>query len=224
MAPLISLAFGPILLLLQSDKNTDKPGSAIYGVLPAVLWWLLAVIVALILWPELTRLVQALALRLESGAAVKLGPIELDAIRVTAGDAHVGSEITVVEVDRDGPWTKSRDEVYATHRKLFLVHRLFPSSSPGQLYDILIQLTAHKTDIHGVAKVQYFFGDGWRNQVYESADSAKRFGILVSAYGAGFLALARIHLHSGDVIRTWRYIDFEMGPLGKGDPAPTRLD
>ena len=108
-----------------------------------------------------------------------------------------------------------RDEIYEHYHNLFIAHRLFPSHEPGQTYDIWIYLVAHKTDLDQVEKVEYYFGEAWRHNVFVSADRGKRFGVLASAYGSGFLCLARVFLKEGESFPTWRYIDFEAGTRGK---------
>jgi hypothetical protein len=101
-----------------------------------------------------------------------------------------------------------------------LVHRLFPSAIEGQLYDILIYLIPHsghtKGNLDDVTQVDYYFGSAWGHHVFTSKDRGKRFATVVSAFGSGFLCLARVHLRNGNTFTATRYIDFESGALGSG--------
>jgi hypothetical protein len=69
--------------------------------------------------------------------------------------------------------------------------------------------------MNAVDRVEYFFGESWNNQVFTSSDRGKRFGVLASAHGSGFLCLASVFFKDGRQFDTWRYIDFEQGEWGK---------
>gem|GEM_PF-4592183 len=62
----------------------------------------------------------------------------------------------------------------------------------------------------------------WGNKVFESEERNSRFAVVVSAYGSGFLCLARIHIKGeAQPVEAWRYIDFEQGLLGVDIPPPS---
>ncbi len=107
------------------------------------------------------------------------------------------------------------------NRRLFLVHRLAPSKQPNQLYDILIYLIPHKdATLACVQKVDYYFGHHWNNRIFTSIDRASGFAISTSAFGP-FVCTAEIHFTDKENTdkknpkMIWRYIDFEMGTIGK---------
>jgi hypothetical protein len=161
---------------------------------------------------DLQRIASAFAHRLEAGGAIKIGAVELGDIRVSSSPEKPSGEHVTSFVDRER--ASERDRIYKDSDYLALAHRLFPSSVPGQTYDIWIYLVGHKRNLDGVERAEYFMGSAWRNQVYVSGDRGKRFGILASAYGSGFLCLARVTT-GGKVVELSRYIDFEAGALGK---------
>jgi hypothetical protein len=122
---------------------------------------------------------------------------------------------SAVRSSTDDSRALARKQKYEENHSLFIAHRLFPSEQPNQTYDIWIYLISHKTDMNAVDRVEYFFGESWNNQVFTSSDRGKRFGVLASAHGSGFLCLASVFFKDGRQFDTWRYIDFEQGEWGK---------
>ena len=202
----------------SAQPSTEKEGAgsvlAVWQVVPSLLWVLLA---ATGLWyfrKEITLLMKVLVGRLQSGAAIKIWFLELSAIRVTIDESRrvLGESVTSFVAAEREPLRQKR---YADCRSIFIAHRLFPSAEPNQTYDIWIHAVAHKSDIHDIERIEYYLGGAWSHNVFVSKDQGKRFGIFISAYGSGFLCLAKIHFKDGSSIDTWRYIDFEQGQLGK---------
>lgn len=204
--------------LVPTRPNLD-PG--LWSLLELALWVVLAVIVLGLLRPHLMRLLDELIGRIRRGAALKIFNIELGAIRVSS-ELPSFSPLIAEHEDLDGVWEGYRAAIYKEQRLVFVAHRLFPAQAAGQLYDILIYLVPHEDrggTLEAISEVSYFLGPSWE-KIFTSADSGNRFGIVVSAYGKGFLCCARIKYHDGSSVDSWRYIDFEMGPLGDGGVAP----
>ena len=194
---------------------------AVWSLLGGILWFLLVVILLIAFRREIVDIVRALASRIKTGAAFKVFSVEFGPIRASRSDSPTASLIAS-EVDRSGQWGHDRDSLYAAYRHVFIAHRLFPSEMKGMLYDILIYLVPHEGrggSLRGISRVEYFFGNEWNNRVFTATDSGKRFAIVVSAYGSGFLCTAKIFFGADSSVETWRYIDFEMGPLGDGGHA-----
>jgi hypothetical protein len=191
----------------------DAFTASVVATLPSILWVILAIWAVCHFQNHLNRLASALVKRLESGAAFKFGAIELSPFRVMSDPrSGLGS---AVRSSIDNSRALARKQKYEENHYLFIAHRLFPSEQPNQTYDIWIYLVSHKTDMNAVDRVEYFFGESWNNQVFTSSDRGKRFGVLASAYGSGFLCLARVFFKDGRQFDTWRYIDFEQGERSK---------
>jgi len=187
------------------------------GLWSLVLWVVLAIIVLGLLRSRLVSLFDELISRIRRGAALKIFDIEFGAIRVSP-DLPSPSPLITENEDIDRAWEKRREAIYKKERLVFIAHRLFPSQIAGQLYDILIYIVPHEdrgSTLKAISEVDYYLGPAWE-KVFTSADSGNRFGVVVSAYGKGFLCCAQIKFHDGSSVDTWRYIDFEMGPLGDG--------
>jgi pYEATS domain-containing protein involved in immunity len=202
-----------VLQAVPTSPNLD-PG--FWSLLELAFWIVLAVIVLSLLRPRLLNLFDELIGRIRRGAALKIFDIELGAIRVSP-DIPAFSPL-IIEDEDDGTWENSREAIYKQQRLVFIAHRLFPSQIAGQLYDILIYLVPHEDrggTLKAISEVSYYLGSAWE-KVFTSTDSGNRFGIVVSAYGKGFLCCARVKYHDGTSVDSWRYIDFEMGPLGDG--------
>jgi hypothetical protein len=198
---------------VSSIPNLD-PG--LYSLLSILIWILFAIIVLYVYRDLIRRLMAALAKRLESSASVKLWNVEFGPIRVSADSLPDNASI---KARIDQSLDVERKNIYSSNRSLFIVHRLFPSSVEGQLYDILLYVRPHEGvsasgNLNEVSQVDYYFGSGWGHRVFSSQDRGKRFAIVLSAFGSGFLCFARIHLRDGSSFTTWRYIDFETGALG----------
>lgn len=196
----------PLVATKAEEKNKDLS-------LESLLWLVFILVVFFIFLRRLKRLVDCLIHRIENGGALEAGFLKLSELRVTQDSTVLGSSIQSFP---DESRNEMRDREYEENRRVFLAHKLFPSNAPNQLYDILIFLVPHHTDLNGIKKVEYFFGKSWNSNVFVSEDRGKRFGILASAHGSGFLCLAKVYPSTGEPFFTSRYIDFEAGNIGKG--------
>ena len=182
----------------------------IWSALPSFLWVALIVAGFVIFRSQFTAMLTHLNRRLRAGAPVKLGTVELGAIRTSPRplDSSVSAApSSAAAVARQ----KERDGLYAEARGVMLVHQLFRSDTPGQHYDILIYVIPHKdSPLVQVTKVEYFLGHFWGNEVFTSTDRAHGFSLLTSAYGS-FLCTAHVYFNDGTFCALDRYIDFEMG-------------
>jgi hypothetical protein len=98
-----------------------------------------------------------------------------------------------------------------------LVHRLYRSREPGQLYGIVIYVVPHKqASLAGIARVEYFLGSYRGNKVFPSIDRSRGFAIATAAYGP-MLCTAELFFNDGTSAILHRYVDFEMGAYA---PAP----
>lgn len=199
----------------QSALSFPNLDPGFYSLLSTLIWIILALVLLYFFRDVVRGLIRALTKRLEGGALIKIWNIELGPLRVSENRVP---ENSLLKARVDQSQEKERDNIYVSNHRIFLVHRLFPSSIDGQLYDILMYLKPHKGNTSGnldeVTHVDYYLGSAWGHNVFSSRDRGKRFAIVVSAYGAGFLCFARIYLRNGNSFSTWRYIDFETGTLG----------
>lgn len=206
---------------LPTIPNLDE---GIYGIITTNLWIASAAILLKLLWHPINNLLTTFIKRIQAGAALKIGGLELSAFRIFPEMPLNNRKINV----KSDPQRESfRKKIYQEQKRLFIAHKLFPSSEPNQLYDILIYLISHNGqsgsgDLSSVEKVEYYFGPMWGNKVFESEERNSRFAVVVSAYGSGFLCLARIHIKGEpNPVEAWRYIDFEQGLLGVDVPSPS---
>jgi hypothetical protein len=186
-----------------------------WDLLPTLLWWIFAVAVVLIFRKPFEELLRMLAWRLKSGAALKIASFEVGAVEVSPGGGE--SHFPADNVRKDnGEFDKSRAVIGEEHRTIFLVHRLAPSKRDGQLYDVLLYLVPglRHGSLAGVKHVEYYFGKYWKQNVYMVIDRASGFSISTSAY-APFTCTARVHFSDGAHVYLHRYVDFEMGPVGR---------
>jgi hypothetical protein len=104
-----------------------------------------------------------------------------------------------------------RVAIYQRNRGLFLVHRWQPSSTPGQVADIQIELRQHGEGplTQGLVKcVEYHLGPKFANCTIVQTNREENFRLEVSAYGP-FLCLARVLFDDGSQpVELERYIDF----------------
>lgn len=192
-----------------SIPNLD-PG--IYTLAQTILWFIFISIIVVAFYKYINSILSALALRVKRGASLKVWNFEFGALRV---DESTKPESKFIDISVDESRYSQRKGLYDQFNKFFIVHRLFPSDKPGQLYDILIYVRGHENEsLDNIEHVEYYLGESWGHNVFSSSDRGSRFGIVISAFGAGFLCLASIQLRNKTVIKTWRYVDYEMGELG----------
>lgn len=202
----------------------ENPPANVWTALPSLLWIGLAAIVLLALWDQLQSLIQNLSWRLRTGAAVKLFSLELGQSYVAQNMDQVQRDTAVKHYSDDGRRWNQREQYYQPNRNIHIVHRIAPSGRPGMLYDIQIYLVPHNgATLVNVSRVEYYFGRHWGNQVFVCADRARSFAISTSAFGA-FMCTAELFFTDGAQMIINRYIDFEMGSIGKPTSEGSSLD
>lgn len=166
---------------------------------------------------DLRGLLDALLGRLRQGASVKFGSIEVGAVNALPSAMEKTEQARVWRSDDDGRRQAERSAYYEQTRRVMLVHKLFPATEPGELYDILIYVIPSKDGtLAAVQRVEYFFGGyGWKNRVFTASDRSRGFPILTAAYGP-FLCTAELFFTDGNSVMLHRYIDFEMGNVVSG--------
>ncbi|MCS7001136.1 MAG: hypothetical protein NZ481_09725 [Candidatus Kapabacteria bacterium] len=186
------------------------------SILPSLLWFILAIVLLFVFRGAIRQLTSAIIWRVKSGAQVKIASFEIGESYVSPAPTISRGKLIDILEDEDQQRYRERGQYYIPNRDLFLVHKLAPSEIPNQLYDILIYLIPHKNaTLACVQKVEYYFGPHWDNKIFVSTDRASGFAISTSAYGP-FVCTAKLHFTDGNSTMIWRYIDFEMGPIGKG--------
>lgn len=205
-----------ITLRSESVKSADSIATGILPIIPSLLWILLIFIVLIIFNKEISDTLKNLSWRVRTGAALKLFSLEL-------GQSYVPQKIDSAKdetalhhrKDKDEERWLQRQQYYKPNRKILLVHRLAPSNKPNMLYDIQIYLAAHRgASLACVNEVEYYFGHNWSNMIFTSTDRANSFSITTSAYGP-FMCTAKLVFSDGEPVIISRYIDFEMGQIGK---------
>src|SRR6266851_5603409 len=98
---------------------------------------------------------------------MKLAGVEIGSV-VAVPSQVLKTEHSKTARPDDGRRQEERDHYYTESRRIMLVHRLFPSTEPGQVYELLIYvLPARSGTLAGVERVEYFFGGfGWENKVF----------------------------------------------------------
>jgi hypothetical protein len=161
---------------------------------------------------EVRQLFLLLRRRLAAGDGIKVGTIELDATRVGAGASPITAKLITESAGRFAEFQKDREEAYDHCRRVMLVHRIFRSCDPEQIFDIEVYCIPHKQGtLASVKSVSYCFGIYWKN-VYTSSNRFNGFAVTTAAYGPTICA-AEIEFSDDTRIKVSRYIDFEMGPF-----------
>lgn len=188
----------------------------LWTILPNLLWFIFALIALLVFRNDLRGLLSNVIWRVKAGAAIKVASFELGESYVsTTEDISRKGGLIQIRVDENEARYKERKNYYEPNRKVFLVHKLAPSKKPNQLYDILIYLVPHKdATLACIQKVDYYFGHHWNSRIFSSIDRASGFAISTSAFGP-FVCTAELHFSNKESKMIWRYIDFEMGTIGK---------
>jgi hypothetical protein len=201
-----------VLLLFESE------GANLYTVLaqtlPTLFWIIVIAIVLRLFRLEIQQILSYLLLRLQLGASLKIGSLELGTTYV-APDTSSGQNLAGIEVEEDDDTRENEHaEILNDWRFLAVVHRLSPSSRPGQRYDALVYLTMYgDNNLLGVTKVSYYLGPWWGGQVFTTSDRSNSFALLTSAR-APFLCTAHVFFTDGKKTTITRYVDFEMGQTG----------
>jgi hypothetical protein len=203
---------------------SDSSAGNFWSALPSILWAALVAAAVYYRREELSQILSQLLLRLRAGAPMKVGAVEIGAIQTAQWHTPAPtSESSFIpegfpNEDPGGPgvivdpgFKIARETYYSQTRKLMLVHRLFRSTKPDQVYDVLIYLSPHgDSSLASVVRAEYYFGRYWGYKVFESLDRSKGFPVLTSAYGT-FLCACRVTFNDGTQEVVFRYIDFEMG-------------
>jgi hypothetical protein len=198
-------------------------GADIAAILPTLLWVTLALIALFLFKNNLQELLRVAVWRVKTGSQLKIVSFELGASYVPPqSDFSEKGRLYDVRVDEKDIRYQERRKYYEPNRFVFLVHKISPSKKPDQLYDILIYLIphhGHNASLASVQKVEYYFGKSWGNRIFTSIDRANNFAISTSAYGP-FTCTAEIYFSDGTTVMAWRYIDFEMGAIGREPLSP----
>jgi hypothetical protein len=190
---------------------------AIISAAPTILLLLVAIALLFVYRAEIRLALSSLVWRMKSGAHVKISSIELGPTYIDPqGGKPRDSKLLEVKKDKGNLRFHQRtEEYYRPNRGIFLVHRLYPSTDPKELYDIEIYLIPHKSNsLIPIQRVEYYFGKFWPNRIFVSTDRSTGFRVSTSAYGP-FVCTAEVHFTDGDKVMLSRYIDFEMGTLRK---------
>lgn len=202
---------------------------------PTILWVGLIAAGLYLFREPLSELIKHLVTRVRAGASMRIGSVEFGAIHTEqhhvptpigeSSSAPESAFIPGTSVSQEAmAFAMARTEHYTTTRRIMLAHRLFQSSRPDQVYDVLIYLIPHgEGSLVEVTGVEYFFGRYWANKIFQSCDRSHGYPILTSAYGT-FLCCARVTFNDGTTQILFRYIDFEMGAyapvLANNDDEP----
>ena len=184
----------------------------------SILWFVFTIFALLLFRKELRKFLSNMNFRILSGSSIKIAALEIGEERLVTQKEAIGKKGGVIDIrkDENDVRYKKRKAYYEPNRRIFLVHRLSPSTKAKQLYDILIYLIPHKeATLACVQKVDYYFGRHWNKRIFTSIDRSRGFSIATSAYGP-FVCTAEVHFTDGTSVMIWRYIDFEMGPV-KGE-------
>jgi len=199
----------------MEGKTPADAMSAFWAAAPSFAWFFLIVILLVVFRKEIKGLFGALGWRLKSGASLKIASFELGSAYVSANNVSVEVQGIESKPDQSGVRYEERRRYYEPNRKIMLAHKIAPSKQQNQLYDILLYLVPHgDSTLSSVQRVEYYFGKHWGNQIFTSIDRAQSFQIATSAYGS-FMCTAELHFTDGEKRMISRYVDFEMGSIGK---------
>jgi hypothetical protein len=181
-------------------------------VLSTALWILFLSVVFFAFRGEIRGLFRAVLGRLHGGAAMKIGAVEIGAVIAIPSRIEKTENLQTFRDDEDKRRKQERESYYKKTRRIMLVHKLFPSTESGELYDILIYLIpAFGGTLASVQRVEYYFGGlGWKHKIFSALDRSRGFPVLTAAYGP-FLCTAEVFFNDGESVMVHRFIDFEMG-------------
>ena len=136
---------------------------------------------------------------------------------IIAGRDIPFAEVTNIE--------ERRIKLYEDNKGLFLIHTWRPSSTPGQVADIVIWLHQHgkgPLSEGRVEKVEYQLGDKFFRGPKFKKNPSDSFRLEISAYGP-MLCLARVHIRGETApIILERYVNFEEAPNKALQPMAKR--
>ena len=192
---------------------------AIANLLPTLVWVIFLTFIFCLLRREIRGLFGAILSRIRQGASLKVWNIEVGAVvSALPSQMEKAKEARVSREDENKKRRTEREGYYQRTRRVMLVHKLFPSTESGQLYDLLIYIVpAQGGTLLCVQRVEYYFGGfGWEHRIFVASDRSRGFPILTAAYGP-FLCTAEIFFTDGGSVMLHRFIDFEMGNLVGGN-------
>ena len=195
---------------------SDTVLASIVSIIPTILVLVVFIVLLICFQKEIRQAASGLAWRVKSGAHVKVASFELGPtyINPTKGEP-LQSKLIEVKKDREDTRYDERANYYVPNRDLFLVHTVSPSNDPDELYDIRIFIVPHKSaTLTSVQRVEYYFGKYWHDRIFVATNRSTGFLVSTSAYGP-FVCTAELHFSDGEVAMLSRYIDFEMGQIGK---------
>lgn len=189
--------------------------------LSSLAWPVTISLMLLLFFGNIGRVLTALANQLEKATELKLfGSLELKGPRVDPGAAEIEIEGNIVTKRKatEEEFNK-RNNIYDSSRHLMLVHRIKPSTVPGQKFDISVFLSRkvrkgkQAAEFQEVEYVEYYFGEYFgrkpHGDVYTVKNSENGFAMTTSSYG-GAICVATIRFKDGHVAIVSRFIDFEM--------------
>ena len=195
---------------------TETIIASVISIIPSLLILLLAIVLLIYFRKELRQAVSGISWRVKSGAHIKVASFELGSTYINPAKGEpVQSKLIEVKKDTGNIRYKERGKYYVPNRDIFLVHTISPSLDPDELYDIQIYLVPHKSaTLAYVQSVEYYFGKYWHNRIFIATNRSTGFLVSTSAYGP-FVCTAEIQFTDGEFAMLSRYIDFEMGQLGR---------
>jgi hypothetical protein len=204
-------------------------------VLQSLIWPAVAVAAFVYLRKSCRSVLDAIVVRITSGASVKAGPLELGAVPRELENLQTVDSATPRKLEKrpaGGPaqtesskapeltdWRQDRAEKYERTRGYMLVHVYRRSEMRPQWYEIFLFIVQHKRGTDGpprrhfaeIEKVEFFFGDAWKNETFTVINDGEVVGIKTEAWGT-FLACCRVSFKDtkeGPVV-LYRYVDFHM--------------
>lgn len=127
-----------------------------WTIVPTLLWICFLGGIAFFFRKEVRSLLSALLGRVQHGASMRLAGVEIGS-SVALPNQVLKSEHSKTAKQDDGSRQLERDKYYENARRVMLVHRLFPSTEPGQVYEILIYLLpARSATLAGVKELSIF--------------------------------------------------------------------
>ena len=175
---------------------------------------------------QLAEITKSLVSKFQHATKVKIGVLELEgeyfdpkgavkAIATISGNGR--SESSASNTDET-----SREGIYKSARHLMLSHKIAPSKSKNQKYDISIFLVRKirqgltTADFDDVEEVSYYlgkmFGSGSNGSKFVVRHSDNGFAMKTSAYGEA-LCVAEIKFRDGEIVKQYRFLDFSMGEV-----------
>ncbi len=195
---------------------SDTVLASLISIIPTLSLLVVAVVLLIVFRKEIRQTATGLAWRVKSGAHLKVASFELGPTYITPDKGQpLQSKLIEVKLDKGDVRYEERAKYYVPNRDIFLVHTISPSRDPDELYDIRMYLVPHKSaSLTPVQRVEYYFGKYWKDRVFISTNRSNGFLVSTSAYGP-FVCTAEVHFSDGEVVMLSRYIDFEMGQIGK---------